>query len=445
MPHPSLSVSPCWATPEFRPTLRFTAMSPHFADGDPESVDPVNVDAVVIGAGHAGLAIGAALQDAGLHPLLLEAGDSVGTSWRARHDGLRLNTIRWLSGLPGRPIPRESGRWVSRDDYTTYLERFARGRGLDIKFGVRAQRIDPAGPPGWRVVASAGSYQTPHVIVATGHENIPRLPTLPGHNAVGLPIRHVATVKRAADFAGQRVLLLGAGNSGIEMASHLVHGGVERLWLSVRTAPTILPREIYGIPLHPLTVATRHLPERVRDRLARALARHAFGDLTPHGLPAPQEGPFRRMRTAGVTVAVDQGFVEQLVAGRLETVAAVERLEGGDVVLMDGRRVRPDVIIAATGYRPGLETLVGHLEVLDHKGNPRGRPGRPAAKGLWFIGFWPAIEGNLRQHPSHAKMIARAIAADHSAGRPPQTPAHTLPDPGAPRPGSSLAGRGDEH
>jgi putative flavoprotein involved in K+ transport len=182
--------------------------------------------------------------------------------------------------------------------------------------------------------------------------------------------------------------------------------------VSVRTPPNILPQQVAGVPLHPLTRALRILPERLRDANARAIARLAFGDLTPHGLPTPTQGPYQRLRTTGVTVAVDQGFVNHLKAARLQIVTEVTQFAGPDVVLRDGQRLRPDVVLAATGFRRGLEPLAGHLGVLDAAGLPRSRSRQatPGARGLWFLGYHTAIEGNLRQHPIEARRIARAVA-----------------------------------
>ncbi|MEU6740201.1 flavin-containing monooxygenase [Streptosporangium sandarakinum] len=344
-----------------------------------------------------------------IDPVILEQGDTVGTSWRHRHQDLRLNTIRWLSGLPGLRIPGRAGRWVARDDYIDYLERFTRHARLHVRCGVQARRIDPVAG-GWQVTTDAGHYRGRHVIVATGHDRVPRVPDWPGRAGFQRPIRHVATLRRAADLAGARVLLVGAGNSGVEIAGHLVDAGVRQLWMSMRTPPTILPRQPYGVPLRPLTLPLRLVPEPIRDRLTRAVAHHAFGDLRAHGLPAPRQGPFERMRTAGVTIAIDQGFVGHLTAGRLRVVTVVDHLDGPDVVLRDGTRLRPDVVLAATGYDPGLTDLVGHLGVLDRDGRPsRDAGGHRPTTGLWFIGYRPAIEGSLRRFPIEARRIARAI------------------------------------
>jgi putative flavoprotein involved in K+ transport len=243
-------------------------------DGKPP-IPPV----VILGAGSAGLAVGAALQRLGIEVVVLEAGPGVATSWRQRHEELCLNTIRWLSDLPGLRMPRSLGRWVTRDDYVGYLERFAAYQCLDMRFGVDVWRVDRS-TCGWQVITSAGEYETDHVVVATGHDRIAWMPDWPGRNEFSKPIMHVAELRRAADLAGRRVLLVGAGNSGVEMAGHLVDAGVAQLWMSVRTPPNILPREIAGLPLHPVSVWLRVLPEHLRDALARRIAKLTFGDLT---------------------------------------------------------------------------------------------------------------------------------------------------------------------
>jgi cation diffusion facilitator CzcD-associated flavoprotein CzcO len=365
---------------------------------------------VVIGAGSAGLCTGAALGRRGIPVVVLERGARVGTSWRQRHEELRLNTDRWLSSLPGLRLPREAGRWAGRDDFVAHLEAFTARHALDVRCGVTVDRIDRSGV-GWRLTTDDGEVDASDVVIATGHDRVPHIPDWPGRDDFALPLQHVAGIRRVADLAGRRVLLVGAGNSGIEMAGQLVEAGVRELWLSARTPPTILPLQLAGLPMDLIGVAARPLPEGIRDAVAGAISRLIIGDLAPCGLPAPVMGPYRTLRTTGVTGAVDRGFARHLRAGRLEVVGLVDRLWGEEVVLRDGSVLRPDVVVLATGFRTGLEPLVGHLGVLDGRGSPRSGPGRalPGCRGLWFVGFWPALEGALRQHPIEARRIARAI------------------------------------
>jgi cation diffusion facilitator CzcD-associated flavoprotein CzcO len=351
-----------------------------------------------------------------VNAVVLEAGPSVGTSWRHRYAELRLNTVRWLSDLPGTRIPRSAGRWVGRDDFVAHLEAVARRERLDIRTEVVVQRIDRAEPTGWTVHTTKGAYRADHVVVATGNEHSPHRPRWPGR--FDGEVLHTADLRRVADLRGRAVLLVGLGNSGVDVAGHLVDAGVARLWASVRTPTTILPLEPAGVPLQPLAVLLGRLPERVRDAGARQISRLAVGDLSPYGLPPPPQGPFERLRTTGVTAAVDRGFVRHIRDGRIEVVPEVARLSGADVVLRDGRRMRPDVVLTATGFTSGLAPLVGHLGVLDATGHPQVGTAEPdpRAPGLWFVGYRPAIEGNLRQHPAEARRIARAIARS-GAGR----------------------------
>lgn len=373
----------------------------------PEPPRPV----VVVGAGSAGLAIAAALRRRGLLAVLFERGTGVGYSWSLRHAELRLNTTRGLSSLPGLAIPPAAGRWPSRDGYIAYLQAFAAHHGLDVRPGVEVTGIERSARHRWLVRTSCGDVHARHVVVATGHERLPWIPDWQGRGTFTTPLRHVAEQRRVAELGGKQVLLVGSGNSGVEFAEQLIVAGVARLWMSVRTPPNLLPLRVAGVPLQAIALASRPLPERLRDSLARRLSRRRFGDLTPFGLPTPTVGPYERLRTTGVTAAVDRGFAAHLKAGRVTTVPEIARLHGSRAVLRDGRTLEPDIVLAATGYRSGLEPIVGDLGILNTHGLPDTGAGMssPAAPGLWFIGYRPALDGNLRRHPTEARYIARAI------------------------------------
>ena len=377
----------------------------------------MTADVVIIGAGSAGLAAAAALQRRGIDAIVLEQGPDVAMSWRSRHDRLRLNTTRRTSGLRELRIPREAGRWVSRDAYIAYLERFASRQRFQIRFNTTVHEIDRA-DDGWQITTNAGTLRASDVVVATGLDRVGWIPDWIGRSGFAKPIVHVTDLRHAADLMGQRVLVAGAGNSGVDIAAHLVDAGVASLWLSMRTPPNIVPAEIHHVPLQAVALAARPLPERFRDAIARLASRYAFGDLRRFGLPAPADGPYRRLRTTGVTIAVDQGFIADLKAGRVHPVAEIHHLDGSDVVLSDGTRLQPDTLLAATGYRTGLRTLLGHLGVVDDRGVPQlPRHGTSPVPGMHFIGFHPAIEGNLRQHPIEARRIARDIGQRHRHGK----------------------------
>src|SRR4051812_25114462 len=113
----------------------------------PDSRDP---RVLVVGAGSAGPSVAAPLRRRGIAVTVLERGDRVGAAWSSRYEELRLNTLRWLSALPGAPIPRSAGRWVTRDQYVAHLAAFATSQRIDVRFGAGVRRIDPEGA-GWQV------------------------------------------------------------------------------------------------------------------------------------------------------------------------------------------------------------------------------------------------------------------------------------------------------
>jgi putative flavoprotein involved in K+ transport len=136
------------------------------------------------------------------------------------------------------------------------------------------------------------------------------------------------------------------------------------------------------------------------------------GSLSRYGLPRPRVGPATALAERHQSPLFDDGFVDSVKAGRIEIVAAVEGIEGDDVLLADGSRVQPDAVIAATGYRRGLDPLVGHLGVLDDKGTPLITGGRqhPFAPGLFFTGYRTELSGQMRLMRFDARSIARALS-----------------------------------
>jgi putative flavoprotein involved in K+ transport len=366
---------------------------------------------VVVGAGPAGLACAATLQRYGEHVVVFERGD-VGAAWRTRYDRLQLHTVRWLSCLPGYRIPRAFGKWPSRDRVIEYLQRYADRTALVVRTGIEARRVD-RDIAGWRVVTTAGVIDAERVVVATGHSNVPYLPDWPGTFAG--EIVHSADYRNPAPYVGRRVLVVGAGNSGAEIAVDVADGGAAEILLAVRTPPSIVRRDTLGFPSQVLGIATARLPVSVVDRIAGTIRRISIPDLTPYGLPAPAR-PYSEFLRRRVIPILDVGLVEAVRSGRIRVVGALERFEDGAAVLADGTQLEVDAVIAATGYRTALGPLVGHLGVLDDRGEPlvHGAQEHPGAPGLHFVGYQVTLGGTFRVVGIQAKQLARAVAASHT-------------------------------
>jgi cation diffusion facilitator CzcD-associated flavoprotein CzcO len=351
---------------------------------------------LVIGAGPAGLAAAAELDRLGIRATVLEQASAVGAAWRGRYDRLRLNSSRWFSNLPGQRHARTAGSFPSRDQMVSYLEDYARGRALNVQVNTRVERVDRNGS-GWSLRTSAGELRADQVIVSSGYAHTPFIPDWPGRESFGGELLHAAQYRNPDAFRDRDVLVVGPGCSGMEIAYDLVEGGAGRVRLAVRTAPNILIRS----PIGPLLARglMKLGPERA-DRIMPLVRRIEVGDLTQYGLPAPEEGIFARLMRLGVAPAiVDKTVIKAIKDRRIEIVAGVDSLDSAGVGLSDGAHIEPEAVIAATGYRCGLEPVVGHLGVLDDSGVPQPPDGDEAAPGLRFIGYLP--------RPAHIGLIAR--------------------------------------
>ena len=228
---------------------------------------PERIGVCVVGAGPGGLACAATLERGGADVVVLER-DDVGAAWQARYDCLHLHTVRWLSGLPGHGIPRSYGKWVSREGVVEYLRTYTRRNRLDVRPGCPVERIDRA-DGGWAVAVDGTEVHAKRVVVATGYSNVPYVPDWPGVFDGGLV--HSSEYRRGDPYRGKRVLVVGAGNSGAEIAIDVARAGAAEVLLSVRTPPAVVRRDTLGVPSQLLGIASTHLPTGVVDRIgARA-------------------------------------------------------------------------------------------------------------------------------------------------------------------------------
>jgi putative flavoprotein involved in K+ transport len=373
----------------------------------------------VIGGGPAGLAAAAELRRRGMHPVILERGEQVATSWRAGYDRLHLHTVRGLSGLPGTAIPRAAGRWPSRDAVIDYLERYQAGHELEVRGSTEVTRIAAAEPGDgdgtrWMLHTGAGErLPARSVVVATGNAHTAYVPDLPGLESYTGQLRHAREYRNPAPFAGLDVLVIGTGNSGSEIATDLCEGGARRVWIAVRTPPQIVRRDSAGWPAHATGILVSRLPAALVDPVARLQQRLTVPDLTPYGIPRPDDGLLTRVRRTGEVPLQDVGFIGAVRSRKVTPVAAVTGFDGDKVLLADGSAVTANAVIAATGYRRGLENMVGHLGVLGERGMPKVHGGPPAAPGLFFLGYTVSLRGMLRDIAAEARRLAPAVARDY--------------------------------
>jgi putative flavoprotein involved in K+ transport len=371
-------------------------------------------DVVVVGAGPAGLATARALGRAGRRVVVLEQESAVASSWRGHRSGLRLRTVRRLSGLPGAVIPRAYGQYVLSADLVTYFERYAVDHGLDVRFGVAVSGIERTGSGAERWTVRTGTdrcFTARTVVVATGYNHEPHVPDVPGRAEYRRPLLHLSHYRGGAQFRGQDVLVVGSGNAASEALAELTEHGAARVRMAVRTPPHIVRRRLAGVSAQRIAVLVSRLPTRAADRVGAALSRLTVPALSARNLQRPRPDLYTRAVRDGSVPVHDWGIVGLIASGAVEPVAGLAGFEGDAVRLSDGALVRPDVVLAATGYRRALEGLVPDPELLDARGNPVRRSGVGAYAGLHFVGFRRSASGALRDIAHHAVRVAEAERA----------------------------------
>lgn len=307
-------------------------------------------DAIVIGAGQSGLAAAHALVAQGLQPLVLEAGDEAAGSWPHYYDSLTLFSPAGYSALPGLRFPGDPERYPHRDEVVDYLRTYAAHLDTDIRTGQRVAEV--VRDNGFRVTTTDGtSFTTPIVIAATGGFGNPHRPAVPGLDAFPGTVRHAARYRSPAPFHGQRVIVVGAGNSAVQIAAELA--GDAHVTLATRKPVRFSAQRPFGRDLHFWLDRTGldHLP---------------IGPWLSDGFTTPV------LDTGRYRAALDRQQPDRR--------PMFTALEGSKVIWPDEGREHVDTIILATGYRPDLPYLHG-LGTEHDRGVSRRHP------GLGFVGL----------------------------------------------------------
>lgn len=339
---------------------------------------------IVVGAGPAGLATAYHLQRRGLPYRILEKND-VGHTWRNQYDRLHLHTFKQVSGLPGLPMPEHYPPFPSADEHHQYLRDYAAHFNFNIETNTEVQRAvydDHL----WHLSTNHGQVSGSALVVATGIWSTPHRPTFAGESAFHGQIVHAQQYKNPKPFEGQRVLVVGVGNSGTEIAVDLSEAGIETA-IAVRSGVDFVkyPNTVTAVKVAAWLFRT--LPESVSEALLRKV-RADFSDL---GLPP---APGRHLDAFPV---VGYDLPETVKAGRVDLYPGLARFTETGVVFDDGRTADFDTVILATGYRPTVDFVADSLEfdadgwpILEHWHSTKN-------PFLYCVGFtYPTTEGFLQ-------------------------------------------------
>lgn len=350
------------------------------------------------------------MRGAGLRAVILERADTVGSAWRSHYDRLHLHTDRNHSALPGMPMPSSFPTYPPRAQMVAYLESYAERFEIRPVFNIEVSRIGrDAGQ--WHAETGQGAVVAPVIVVATGMASAPYRPSWPGLDGYGGSVVHSSEYRNAEPYAGKRVLVVGFGNSGGEIALDLAEAGVG-VALAVRGPVQIIPRDLLGFPILSWAILYRRLPARLVDRMNAPILRLALGDIEKLGLQRAAMGPREMVEREGRVPLIDIGTLDKIRDGTIRLRGGISRFVADGIVFTDAKQEAFDAVILATGFRPDLRRLLPDVDgVLDERGVPLITGHATRAAGLYFCGQITSPTGQLREIAIEARQIAKSAAA----------------------------------
>ncbi|XP_042067032.1 probable indole-3-pyruvate monooxygenase YUCCA4 [Salvia splendens] len=346
---------------------------------------------VIVGAGPSGLAVAACLKINNVSSLILERSSCLASLWQDRtYDRLKLHLPKHFCHLPFLNFPPNFPTYPTRDQFVAYVESYARHFSIRPRFGqtvVRAE-FDPAAGL-WRVQSQDCIYLTSFLVVASGENAEPVIPEITGLDAFPGPVIHTCAYKSGLGFRGQRVLVLGCGNSGMEVSLDLCRYNAIPLMV-VRNSVHILPRDVFGISTFALAMALlKWLPLRLVDKFLLVMATLTLGQTEGFGLPRPKIGPIGLKNATGKTPVLDVGAFALIKSGKIKVMKGVREITKRGAKFMDGQEKEFDSIILATGYKSNVASWLKGSDFFTEDGMPKASfpNGWMGNDGLYVVGF----------------------------------------------------------
>lgn len=342
---------------------------------------------LIIGAGPAGLAVAGRMRKAGLEFEILEKSNNVGSAWHGHYDRLHLHTVKQWSHLPGLEFPKDYPLYVPRAKFVEYFEKYASHFDIRPQFGEEILSIKKS-DKNWSVNSKTGKiFIAENVIIATGLNRVPNIPTWKGQENFEGKITHARFYKNPLPFAEKNVMVVGMGNTGAEIALDLAEAGI-KTWLSVRGKVSIVPRDLNGRPVQVTGKQLEKLPFGLGDWLGTQIRKVYFGNLSKYGLKIDTTPPAKLLRKYGKTPVIDLGTIKAVKEEKIKVTGDIDRFSEKKIHLKSGKSVEIDAVILATGYHSKIENL---LERGEETFDDFGKPNPPVAdgfhQGIYFVGF----------------------------------------------------------
>ncbi|KAE8694118.1 putative indole-3-pyruvate monooxygenase YUCCA10 [Hibiscus syriacus] len=329
---------------------------------------------VIVGAGPSGLATSACLSVHSIPHVILEREDVYASLWKKRaYDRLKLHLAKEFCALPFKPHSPDSPTYIPKDMFVDYLDDYVKNFNIQPLYrrSVELAFYDKATGK-WRIEAKnmeSGAvevYVAEFLVIASGENSAKYVPDLPGLDTFKGEIIHSNEYKSGDKYKNNEVLVVGCGNSGMEIAYDVSNFGVPTS-IVIRSPFHVVTKEIVRIGM----VFSKYIPIRIVDFMAVWMSKIVFGDLSKYGIHKPKEGPFFLKATAGRAPVIDVGTIGKIKSKEIKVVPAISKIDGKKVIFEDGVERKFDVIIFATGYRSATNKW---LKDYDYALNEEGMP-----------------------------------------------------------------------
>jgi cation diffusion facilitator CzcD-associated flavoprotein CzcO len=369
---------------------------------------------LIIGASISGLASAASLQKQHIEYIIIEKQNRVAAPWRNHYERLHLHTDKRNSSLPYKKFLRTIPRYPDRQQVIDYLDNYQREFNINPVFNTEAISVQRESDF-WIIETTSDSFKSKYLVMATGAYGKPRPIEFKGMETFPGKIIHSCAYKTGRDFKGQKVLVVGFGNSACEIAIDLYEQGSIPS-MAVRSPVNVIPRDLLGVPIIELSLILNFLPPRVADIIGAPLIRLSIGDISKLGLRKKSYGPLEQFCRDGTVPVLDIGTIRHIREGHIKIYGGIDFIEGNTIHFKDGREEVFDAIVAGIGYyRDYAEILrvdnyrFQDLQVSVNKQKYFGKD------GLYFCGYWISPTGQIREIALDAQKIARDIAIKNSA------------------------------
>ncbi len=383
----------------------------------------VSGKACIIGAGCSGFTMAKRLKEYGIAYDCFEASDNIGGNWYYQnpnglsscYESLHIDTSKWRLAFEDFPVPEDWPDFPHHSQLFQYFNDYVDHFGLreTISFNTSVERASRRSDGDWDITLSSGETRTYQwLLVANGHHWDPRLPSYPGlETFTGHQVHshHYRDPFSPYDFRGKRVLVVGAGNSAMDISSELSQRPIaERLFISMRRGVWVLPKYMNGQPADK-AVLPGWLPSKIGRAMARKMIKKQLGNPENYGLPRPDHEPL------DAHPSVSGEFLTRVGCGDILAKGALDRFDANTVLFTDGSREEIDAIIWATGYHVSFPFFDDpQLTPEDNQFPLFKRMVKPGYENLFFLALAQPLPTLVNFAEQQSKLAAAALAGTYA-------------------------------